>query len=553
MSSAPQTARPPADMMFPFDHPHDRPPRALIGVLGGKGAGLAEMTTVLGLPVPAGFTIAVPLCRTYRETGWPEGLDAALDRQCRALEQRMGRSFGGPADPLLLAVRSGAPRSMPGMLDTVLNLGLHPAAVAGLAEASGDARFAWESYRRFLTMYATTVLGVPAERLRPGPRHRRGQAGVDEFRAEVDRIRHALTEEGLTIPDDPMAQLRGAVEAVFRSWDSPRARAYRAHEGIAEDLGTAVNVQAMVFGNLDDDSGTGVVFTRDPSTGEAVPYGDFLPRAQGEEVVAGTAHTLTIDAMGKVLPDAYDELRHHLRRLEIHYRDLCDVEFTVERGRLWILQTRIGKRGAVAAVRAAVEMVDDPDIALSPEEAVARVPAELRDKARAEVLAAARQASASSVPVATGLGASPGRVTGAVVLDADAAADAAGPVVLVRPETSPEDVYGMSVSVGILTSSGGLVSHAAVVARGWGIPAVVGAGTLRIGPGGVARPDGTPLFGAGDEITIDGTTGEVWLGQPDETVNIAESDEELLSRHLPHLARLERWARTGSALAVSHA
>jgi pyruvate,orthophosphate dikinase len=567
-------------MVFAFDHPHDRPPRELIGVLGGKGAGLAEMTTVLGLPVPAGFTVAVPMCRAYRETGWPVGLDALLDQHCQALEQRMGRSFGGPADPLLLAVRSGAPRSMPGMLDTVLNLGLNPAAVAGLAEASGDARFAWESYRRFLTMFATTVLGVPAERVRSAPRDGHRPATVDELRVEVDGIQRVLTEEGVTIPDDPMAQLRGAVEAVFRSWDSPRARAYRAHEGIAEDLGTAVNVQAMVFGNLDDDSGTGVVFTRDPSTGEAVPYGDFLPRAQGEEVVAGTAHTLSIDAMGKLLPDAYDELRHHLRRLEIHYRDICDVEFTVERGRLWILQTRVGKRGAVAAVRAAVEMVDDADIALTPEEAVARVPADMVDKARAEVLAAARHASASSVPVGVGQGASPGRVTGAVVLDADAAADADGPVILVRPETSPEDVHGMSVSVGILTSTGGLVSHAAVVARGWGIPAVVGAGSLVIGPDAVYRSDGTRLFGAGDEITIDGTSGEVWLGRPggpglspegpegpgvspegpggpggspegsDETLHPAESDDEILRRH-PHLARLERWARASADSAVA--
>ncbi|HEY4409682.1 MAG TPA: PEP/pyruvate-binding domain-containing protein, partial [Acidimicrobiia bacterium] len=309
-------------MIFAFDHPHDRPPRELTDLLGGKGAGLAEMTSVLGLPVPPGFTIALPMCRTYRERGWPAGLDALLDEQCRALEARMGRRFGDPADPLLLAVRSGAPRSMPGMLDTVLNLGLNPAAVAGLAEVSGDARFAEESYRRFLAMYEKTV--------------------------------------GSPVPEDPMEQLRGAVEAVFRSWDSPRARAYRAHEGIADDLGTAVNVQAMVFGNADDNSGTGVVFTRNPSTGQAVPYGDFLPRAQGEEVVAGTAHTLSIDAMGTVLPEAYDELRHHVRRLEIHYRDICDVEFTVERGRLWILQTRVGKRGAVAAVRAAVEMVDDP-------------------------------------------------------------------------------------------------------------------------------------------------------------------------------------------------
>ena len=503
------------EMIYAFDHHHDRPPRELVGLLGGKGAGLAEMTTVLGLPVPAGFTVAVPVCGIYRQTGWPAGLDAALEQHCRALEQRMGRSFGGRSDPLLLAVRSGAPRSMPGMLDTVLNLGLNEAVVEGLAEATGDARFAEESYRRFLAMYRKTV--------------------------------------GSPVPDDPMEQLRGAVEAVFRSWDSPRARAYRAHEGIADDLGTAVNVQAMVFGNLGDDSGTGVVFTRDPSTGEPVPYGDFLPRAQGEDVVAGTAHTLAIDAMATGLPVAYDELRHHLRRLEIHYRDLCDVEFTVERGRLWILQTRVGKRGAVAAVRAAVEMVDDPDIALTPEEATARVPAELRNRARAEVLAAARQATATSVPLAVGECASPGRGSGTVVLDADHAAAASGPVILVRPETSPEDVHGMSVSVGILTSTGGLVSHAAVVARGWGIPAVVGAGSLVIGPDDVRRPDGTVLFAAGDEITIDGTTGQVWLGRPDETVDVGEGEgeEEILDRRLPQLARLERWAGADVDVAVA--
>ena len=489
------------DLLYAFDHTHNRPPRELVGLLGGKGAGLAEMTTELGLPVPAGFTVAVPVCREYQENGWPEWLDESLQAHVRGLEQTMGRTFGGPANPLLLAVRSGAPRSMPGMLDTVLNLGLNEAALSGLAEVTGDERFAHESYRRFLTMYASTV-----------------QAAV---------------------PDDPMEQLRGAVEAVFRSWDSPRAKAYRAREGIADDLGTAVNVQAMVFGNLGDDSGTGVAFTRNPSTGEAAPYGDFLARAQGEEVVAGTANTLTIGAMAEALPGAYDELRRHLRRLEVHYRDLCDVEFTVERGRLWILQTRVGKRGAVAAVRAAVEMVDDPDIALLPEEAMARVPDDLRGKARAEVLAAARHASVSSVPIAVGVGASPGRVTGAVVLDADAAALAEGPVILVRPETSPEDVHGMSVSVGILTSTGGLVSHAAVVARGWGIPAVVGAGLL-------------PPLVEGEEITIDGTTGEVWRGSPSGAVDVTRSDDDILDRDLPHLARLEEWAAQASgALAVA--
>ncbi len=545
-------------MVFAFDHPHGQSPRELIALLGGKGAGLAEMTTVLGLPVPPGFTVGVPMCRVYRESGWPEGLDALLEAHCRALEERMGRRFGDPANPLLLAVRSGAARSMPGMLDTVLNLGLNPASVAGLAGVSGDARFAWESYRRFVTMYATTVLGVPAEVVRPGAGDGHGPQTmdtlpVDGLRAEVDAIMSALAREGVAIPEEPMAQLRGAVEAVFHSWESPRARAYRAREGIADDLGTAVTVQAMVFGNLGDDSGTGVVFTRNPSTGEAAPFGDFLLRAQGEEVVAGTAQTQSIDSMGEVLPGAYDELRRHLRRLEVHYRDICDVEFTVEGGRLWILQTRVGKRGAVAAVRAAVEMVDDPLIRLTPPEAVVRVPGEVRDRAREEILAWGRQGSGTVSPVAVGLGASPGRATGAVVLDADAAAMSEGPVILVRPETSPEDVHGMSVSVGILTSTGGMVSHAAVVARGWGIPAVVGAESLTIGPEEVRDRDGTLTFAAGDTITVDGTSGEVWLGAPEETApSSTESDEEILDRHLPQLGQLESWAGA-TAVPVSEA
>ncbi|RZT88458.1 pyruvate,orthophosphate dikinase [Pseudonocardia sediminis] len=542
------------DPVFDFDHPHEPPARELADLLGGKGAGLAEMTSALGLPVPPGFTVSLPLCRAYREGGWPDGLDALLGTHRRTLEDRIGRRFGDPADPLLLAVRSGAPRSMPGMLDTVLNLGLNPETVAGLATVTGDAAFAWESYRRFLTMYATTVLGAPAEVLdgAPGGYGPADRRDADALRAEVDAIRRALTGAGLTVPDDPATQLRDAVEAVFRSWDSPRARAYRAHEGISEDLGTAVNVQAMVFGHLDDSSGTGVVFTRDPSTGRAGPYGDFLPRAQGEDVVSGTAATMPIASMGAVLPDAYAELRGHLDRLEAHYRDLCDVEFTVERGRLWILQTRVGKRGAVAAVRAAVAMVADPAIALGHDEAVARVPADVRDRARAEVLAAGRDAAGPAGVVATGLGASPGRATGAVVLSADAAADSDGDVVLVRPETSPEDVHGMSVAAGILTSTGGLVSHAAVVARGWGLPAVVGAASLTVGPDDVRDAGGTRLFGPGDVITIDGTTGAVWLGAGtpggdpgDGPGGTAETDDDVLARLLPELAVLQGWADGG--------
>lgn len=515
--------------VYAFDHPHERPPRELVDLLGGKGAGLAEMTTVLGLPVPPGFTLALPLCAAYRAGGWPDGLDAELDAQLARLEAAVGRRFGDPADPLLVAVRSGAPRSMPGMLDTVLNLGSTRATTEALA-ATGDERFAWETYRRFLLMYAGTVLGAPAGLL----------TGSGSDRDDVLALRDRLADAGFAVPDDPRDQLRGAVRAVFDSWDGDRARVYRQREGIADDLGTAVNVQAMVFGHADDASGTGVAFTRNPATGQAAPFGDFLARAQGEEVVAGSAATVPLAAMADVLPAAHAELLGHLDRLELHYRDLCDVEFTVERGRLWILQTRVGKRGAVAAVRVAAELARDPRIALTPVEVAERVPTAVREAARAEVLAAARQGAATAPPLATGLGASPGRVCGQVVLSADDAADADPdtPVVLVRPETSPEDVHGMGVSVGILTSRGGLVSHAAVVARGWGIPAVVGAGALVVGDDEVRDAAGVRLFGPGDVVTIDGATGAVWLGDHTAAGDEAATDDELLARLLPELAEL---------------
>ncbi|MGD9988489.1 pyruvate, phosphate dikinase [Pseudonocardia sp.] len=546
-----------ADNVFAFDHPHSVTPRELAGLLGGKGAGLAEMTSVLGLPVPPGFTVGLPVCLAYRRDGWPADLDDALATHVAALEARIGRRLGDPADPLLVAVRSGAPRSMPGMLDTVLNLGLTDATVDGLSAVSGDAVFAWDSYRRFLAMYATTVLGVPPDALPAGP------APTDEagLRGRVADLKARIAAAGAEVPQDPAAQLRGAVEAVFRSWDSPRARTYRAHEGIADDLGTAVNVQAMVFGNRDDRSGTGVVFTRDPATGENRAYGDFLPRAQGEDVVAGTARTLTLDDMAARLPAAHRELTERLGVLERHYRDMCDVEFTVESGTLFILQTRVGKRGAVAAVRLAAEMAADPAIALTPAEARARLDDTTIERARAEIVAAARQGVAAAA-LTRGLGASPGRVSGAVALDADAAADAEGPVVLVRPETSPEDVHGMAVSVGILTSTGGLVSHAAVVARGWGVPAVVGAGELVVGAADVRDRSGAVLFAAGDSITIDGTTGEVWRGEiahdgdpgPTADPTSALTDDEIVARDLPALAALtaagggQPAARTSSSM-----
>jgi pyruvate,orthophosphate dikinase len=520
--------------IFAFDHPHAAPARELVDLLGGKGAGLAEMSAALGLAVPPGFTVSVPVCRVYRTGGWPAGLDQALAEHTERLGQAVGRRFGDAADPLLVAVRSGAPVSMPGMLDTVLNLGLNDETVLGLAARSGDERFAWDSYRRFIVMYATTVMGVPAARL--GPDEAAGRpSGV---RDETARVRERAEQiAGRPVPMDPYVQLREAVEAVFRSWECGRARAYRAREGIDEAMGTAVNVQAMVFGNRGSRSGTGVVFTRNPSTGEPVPYGDYLPRAQGEDVVAGTARTMPISHLGEHEPAAYQDLLRVLRRLEVHYRDVCDVEFTIEDGRLWLLQTRIGKRSAAAAVRIAVDLVHDPEIQLDPAEALIRAPAPVRERARREVRGQAGPSGADGDLFGAGLGASPGRVSGRVVLSSEEAADADGDVILVRSETSPEDVAGMAASAGVLTTTGGLVSHAAVVARGWGIPAVVGAHELTVGDGEVRSGSGTAVR-AGEVITIDGSTGQVWRG----TV-AADELSQTARTELPYLGELEAWAQ----------
>ncbi|MFF3573791.1 PEP/pyruvate-binding domain-containing protein [Nocardia jiangxiensis] len=531
--------------VYPFDHDHEASPRGLAEVLGGKGAGLAEMTSVLGLPVPPGFTIGIPVCREYRSGGWPEGLDAVLAEQCIRLGEKTGSRLGDDQEPLLLAVRSGSVKSMPGMLDTVLDLGLNPMTVEALARSSGDEVFAWDSYRRFLRMYGTTVLGCVPEALEPitGRGH-----GIDVLRAEVSRLRARIAEIARPVPDDPALQLRQAVEAVFRSWDSPRARAYREREGIPGDLGTAVNVQAMVFGNRGDDSGTGVVFTRDPSTGERVPYGDFLPRAQGEDVVAGGAHTMPVATMANSMPGIWRELQDVLHRLEVHYRDMCDVEFTVERGSLYLLQTRVGKRSPVAAVRCAVQMAGEPKIALTPAEAVERVPHALRLEARRNCLAEAGFGAVTRRPLTVGLGASPGRVSGRAVFSAEDAAEDEGedPIVLVRPDTSPDDVAGMAASAGVLTGTGGLVSHAAVVARGWGIPAVVGAGELRIGDNGAELADGTRIE-PGEIVTIDGFTGEVWRGTVNAEAIAAELEADIVATRLPELVTLAGWA-TESAL-----
>ena len=503
--------------VYAFDHAHQRPPMELKDLLGGKGANLAEMTSVLELPVPPGFTISTDACRAYLEDGWPEGLDDEIAAHVERLQEAMGRHLGAADDPLLVSVRSGAKFSMPGMMDTVLNLGLNDDAVEGLAGQT-DRRFAYDSYRRFIQMYAKIVLDIDGDEFDHRFDSAKDLAGVEhdhEIPAEVlellvHRFKDVVEQHtGEAFPQDPVIQLRGAVEAVFRSWQSPRAIAYRTRERIPHDLGTAVNVQAMVFGNRDDNSGTGVGFTRDPGTGEQGSYGDFLVNAQGEDVVAGIRNTQPLAEMGERWPDLYAELLDIFGTLERHYRDMCDTEFTVEQGKLWMLQTRVGKRAGAAALRIAVAMTEDETIALSHEEAVARVTADHLD----QVLHPQFEESDRTV-LTKGLAASPGAAVGKAYFTAEAAVEAANngeAVILVRQETSPEDVHGMEAAEGILTSRGGLVSHAAVVARGWGKPAVCGAEELDITKDSFSVGDIT--VHEGDVISIDGTTGEVVLGE----------------------------------------
>jgi pyruvate, orthophosphate dikinase len=504
-------------LVHAFDHRHRRPPMQLRAVLGGKGANLAEMTSVLGLPVPPGFTITTAACRTYLANGWPEELGGQVRRALRKVERAMGKRLGDPADPLLVSVRSGAELSMPGMMDTVLNLGLNDESVLGLA-AQTDERFAFDSYRRFLAMYGRIVLGLDGgepERLLAAAREEEGAADDGDLSAAAlrtlcGRYQELVREQaGAEVPQDPQVQLLGAIEAVFRSWGGARAVAYRRREGIPDDLGTAVNVQAMVYGNRDDRSGTGVGFTRNPATGEAAPYGDFLLNAQGEDVVAGIRNTEDLAGLQHRFPEVHAELLGIFARLERHYRDMCDTEFTIEQGKLWMLQTRIGKRTGAAALRMAVDMTRQRGWRITQAEALRRVTADHLDQVLHPQFEAARHEV-----LTTGVGASPGAAVGRACFSADAcveAADRGERVILVRPETSPDDVHGMQVAEGILTSHGGLVSHAAVVARGWGIPAVVGAEAVRI-DGASFTVDGTTVD-EGELISIDGTTGEVVLGE----------------------------------------
>jgi pyruvate, orthophosphate dikinase len=488
-------------------------------LLGGKGANLAEMTN-LGLPVPPGFTISTEACNAYMAAGdqLPDGLLEQVSEQLRALEAKMGKQLGDADDPLLVSVRSGAPFSMPGMMDTVLNLGLNDVSVGGLATQTGNSRFAYDSYRRFVQMFGKIVLDVEGERFEDALAELRAARGVetdpelsaDDLRGLVDTFKGIVSAHaGIEFPQDPAEQLRYAIEAVFKSWNGERARVYRRMEKIPDDLGTAVNVQTMVFGNKGDDSGTGVAFTRDPATGENKPYGDFLPNAQGEDVVAGIRVTEPLDAMAHDFPECHRELLTLMQTLQSHYRDMCDIEFTVEQGRLFLLQTRVGKRTAAAALRMAVEM--EGEGLIDKREAVLRIAPEQLD----QLLHPQFDPAAKYDAVAKGLNASPGAAVGKVYFTADAAeAHHAGgeAVILVRPETSPDDLHGMIAAEGILTSRGGLVSHAAVVARGMGTPAVCGASELDIDvDAGVFTVNGASVP-EGSVISINGTTGEVVLG-----------------------------------------
>jgi pyruvate,orthophosphate dikinase len=501
-------------------------------LLGGKGAGLAEMSN-LGLPVPPGFTITTEVCAYFyaHGKGYPPELRKDVADGLAALERSLGARFGDADNPLLVSVRSGARVSMPGMMDTVLNLGLNDRAVVGLARKSGDERFAYDSYRRFIQMYAQVVLGIDHHHFEELLENHKLDSGAmldteltsEDWKKVVCGFKDIVpTEQGRPFPQDPEEQLWGAIGAVFGSWMNPRALTYRRLHNIPGDWGTAVNVQAMVFGNMGADCATGVAFTRNPSTGENELYGEYLINAQGEDVVAGirTPQHLTIagkkvnnsalPAMEEVMPEVLGELYKARRKLEDHYRDMQDIEFTVQRGKLWMLQTRTGKRTAQAALKIAVSLVEEGVI--DREEALRRIdPASLD-----QLLHPMLDPTAKTTVLARGLPASPGAASGKVVFSADEAESLAGrgeAVILVRIETSPEDIHGMHAAKGIITSRGGMTSHAAVVARGMGRPCVAGAGDLQIDYEAATIAARTTLVKAGEIITLDGSTGEVMLGQ----------------------------------------
>jgi pyruvate, orthophosphate dikinase len=476
--------------VYAFDEPSDGGRE----LLGGKGIGLAEMTQ-LRVPVPAGFTITTDACRAFMRDGYPDGLDAEVDEHIRRLEEKAGKRFGDSADPLLVSVRSGAAVSMPGMMDSILNVGLGDDSVRGLADSTGDERFASDCYRRLIQMFGETVDGIPHERFSPDD--------------TVERAREIyVAETGGEFPQDARDQLRRAVVAVFESWNTPRAQVYRRTYDIPDDLGTAVNVVQMVFGNKGDTSATGVAFTRNPSTGEQGVYGEYLVDAQGEDVVAGVRTPQPLEEMRARLPEAYDRLLDTMARLEQHYRDMQDIEFTIEEGRLFLLQTRSAKRTAAAALKAAADMANEGLI--EREDAIARIDPGQLDQLLHPML----DPNAEFEVAARGLNASPGAASGKIVLDADTAAErgkAGESVILVRWETTPDDIHGLIQSKGVLTAHGGMTSHAAVVARGMGRPCVAGCEELHIDGKNVTI--GSHKLVEGDVITIDGGSGRVIVGE----------------------------------------
>ncbi|RKX78239.1 MAG: pyruvate, phosphate dikinase [Spirochaetes bacterium] len=489
-------------------------------VLGGKGANLAEMTN-LGIPVPPGFTISAEVCDLYYKNNreYPEGLREEVHDNLKKLEELMGKKLGGKDDPLLVSVRSGAAISMPGMMDTILNLGLNDEAVEGLARKTGNERFAWDAYRRLIHMFGNVAKGVPHEEFEEAFEKRKKERGVEadieleaeDFKTIVPEYKEIFKKHvGEHFPQNPEEQLWEAINAVFGSWENPRAIKYRRLHHITGLLGTAVNVQTMVFGNFGEDSGTGVCFTRDPSTGENIFYGEYLENAQGEDVVAGIRTPKELKTLEKNNPTIYNQLVEIRNKLEKHYRDMQDIEFTTQQGKLYILQTRTGKRTGPAAVKCAVDMVKENLI--NKEEAIARISPEELDQLLHPMIDPKDKKNLD--PIAKGLNASPGAANGQVVFtaeDAEKWARDGKKVLLVRRETSPEDIGGMSVASGILTSTGGMTSHAAVVARGMGKPCVAGCRDVSIS--GKVMSIGDKNFEEGSWITIDGSTGEVYEGQ----------------------------------------
>ena len=493
--------------------------KSMKDLLGGKGANLAEMTK-LGLPVPPGFTITTEACRAYlKDSTVPESLATEVTRALRGVEDQMGRHLGDPSDPLLVSVRSGAKFSMPGMMETVLNIGLNDESVLGLAAVSGNERFAWDSYRRLIQMFGKTVLDIDGDLFSDALddlKAARGVKGDTELNAEdlkglVETFKGIVKEQtGHDFPQDPRTQMDMGIEAVFRSWNTERARIYRRRERIPHDLGTAVNICTMVFGNMGENSGTGVCFTRDPSSGHSGVYGDYLENAQGEDVVAGIRNTLALSDLERINKPVYDELRAIMRKLETHYRDMCDIEFTVERGKLWMLQTRVGKRTAAAAFRIATQLLGEKLI--TRDEALGRVTGDQLT----QLMFPQFDAKAEKELIARGMAASPGAAVGKIAFDNAQAIEAAEKgikTVLVRRETNPDDLPGMVAAEGVLTARGGKTSHAAVVARGMGKTCVCGAESLVIDEAAGTVTIGDLVLTADDTIAIDGQTGEIFRGE----------------------------------------